>query len=68
METRVVKLKPVDPDFDPYGKDLSKISTGEGVYRIEPSGRVVAVPEEEQLRNLPKKKKPMKRYRKGMGA
>ena len=64
-----MKLKPMPEDFDPYGKDQSPLGTGEeGVYRIEASGRVVAVPKEEQLGHLPKKKKPMKRYRKGMGA
>lgn len=64
--TRGLRLIPPRAGDDPYERP-SALGTGkEGVYRFTATGGIEAVPEEEQIER-PRKKKPAKRYRKGMG-
>lgn len=62
------------PDFDPYGKDLSKISNGKDtVFRMTLNekglvSKLTPLSDEEAEASRPaRKRKPAKRLRKGMG-
>jgi hypothetical protein len=63
-----VKMKSHPDDFDPYGKDASKATSGKDmVFRFEGGNVSIVPPEEVVAHGLPKKHSKPKRLRRGMG-